>query len=159
LLRNKKKNLKSDTIMNTSAYIQDTNEDIRIDYQQHNGRGTDNPAQQYDLNEYATMELLQRGHQLVNEHILHTAGIMGCNSRNDLKESGHMNESQHIHTENKMSGHVPGSGSTPQSETRRAPRKLRGNKNPTPKAHAADMTMAPASIPSLHPPMENQHGK
>jgi hypothetical protein len=63
-----------------------------------------------------------------------------------------------IQRENKKSGCVPGTGSTPQSETRQAPRKLRGNINATPKAHVADMTVAPASIRSLHAPMEKQHG-
>jgi hypothetical protein len=89
--------------MNTSAYIQDTNEDIRIDYQHHHGQGTGNSAQQYTLHENATMKLLQRGHQLVNERISPTSG-MGWTSCNDLKESGHTNEVQHIQRENKESG-------------------------------------------------------
>jgi hypothetical protein len=55
------------------------------------------------------MKLLQRGHQLVNERISPTSG-MGWTSRNDLKESGHTNEVQHIQRENKESGCVPDTG-------------------------------------------------
>ena len=70
-----------------------------------------------------------------------------------------MNEDQSIQRENKHSGCVPGTDKAAHLNQKHG--KHQGNSAeieiPS-KTHAADMTMAPSSIPSLHRPMEKQHG-
>jgi hypothetical protein len=175
VLRNQHKNSKSVIRMKTNAHIQDTPENVRSNSNYHTGQVADDPAVLNNLNEYATMMRLQRSYLLVNEHISQTGGN-GWIPRNDLKESGQDEEARNILMQNKNNVCLPGSGSTPQSEARRAPQKRRRKRDSTPNAHdygsiistllqtsnahyippVADMTMAPSSVPSLHLSMENK---